>query len=364
MPQSPLSPVQWLLSRLRQITVFVLALNLLGAAWAQDKPVAPYALNIVGGLAGLHQFTRNEEPFWTQTLPRLSGGQFTAEIVPFDRTGVPGGDMLRLIQLGVVPFGTVLLSSASAQYPKFGAPDLVGLNPDIASLKRNVAAFRPYLEMELRTKHNIHALAVYVYPAQVIFCKKAMTGLADLSGRRIRVSSISQSDFVSALGAVPVLTGFAQIKSLLMTDQLDCAITGAMSGNTIGLHELTTHVYSMPINWGLAIFGANSDAWVAMPPELRALLGNELPKLERAIWAESERETLEGLACNVGGASCQSGQRGKMIAVPHSPKDEARRRALFVQTILPKWLQRCNHCAEVWNRTVGPVENITAPTSP
>ena len=89
-----------------------------GAAWAQAtgagpgaKAPVPYKLRIVGGLAGLNQYTRQEEPFWSKELARLSGGKFDAEIVPFDRAGVPGGEMLRLLQLGVVPFGTTLISS-------------------------------------------------------------------------------------------------------------------------------------------------------------------------------------------------------------------------------------------------------------
>ena len=365
MPHLPLPPTRRLSSCLRQITALLLALGLWGTAFGQDKAPRPYALSIIGGLAGLNQYTRNEEPFWTKELPRLSEGRFTADIVPFDRTGVPGGDMLRLIQLGVVPFGTILLSSIAAYYPQFGAPDLAGLNPDMATLKRNLAAFRPYLESELRARYKIEVLAIYVYPAQVIFCKQPFKDLNDLAGRRIRVSSITQSDFIGALGATPVLTGFAQIKGNLAANQIDCAITGSMSGNTVGLHELTSHVYSMPINWGLAIFGANSDAWDAMPPELRAILRNELPKLEKKIWAESERETSDGLACNKGAPSCRSGRRGQMTEVLPTTQDDKKRQDLLVKAVLPQWIKRCGAtCADVWNRTIGPVQNIVAPAPP
>jgi TRAP-type C4-dicarboxylate transport system substrate-binding protein len=345
-------------------TALLLALGLLGGACAQTAAPAPYTLRVIGGLAGLSQYTRNEEPFWTKELSRLSGGRFTADIVPIDRTGVPGSDMVRLIQLGVIPFGTILLSSATVVYPQFGAPDLAGLNLNMASLKRNLAAFRPYLETELRTRYKIEVLAVYLYPAQVVFCRQPLKDLSDLAGRRIRVSSITQSDFVGALGATPVLTGFAQIKSSFIADQIDCAITGAMSGNTVGLHEITTHIYSMPIDWCLSVFGANTDAWGAMPPDLRALLRNELPKLEKSIWAESERETAEGLACNSGAPGCTRGQSGKMIEVTPSAKDEKKRRELFAHIVLSNWLARCGTvCVDVWDQTVGPMQSTTSPSS-
>jgi len=319
-------------------------------------------LRIVGGLATINQYTRNEEPFWSQELARLSGGKYSADIVPFDRAGVAGSDMLRMIQLGVVPFGTTLLSLQSAKNPEFNAPDLAGLNPDMASLKKSLAAFRPYLEKTMRDRHGVEALAIYVYPAQVVFCKKPLTSLADLSGRRVRVSSASQSDFLGALGAIPVLTGFADIMGSLSSGNTECAITGSMSGNTLGLHEVTTHVHDLPISWGLAIFGANVGVWADLPPDLRALLRRELPKLEAAIWAESERETLEGLACNKGMAACSKGRKGKMVEVPVSAQDERRRQELFKSVVLTNWLQRCgSRCNEVWNQTIGPARGIMAP---
>lgn len=351
----------------------ILALALLAGSSLAAQAQAPAAvapkpqltLRIVGGLAGLNQFTRNEEPFWTQELSRLTGGKYAAEIVPFDRAGVPGPDMLRLMQLGVVPFGTALLSNVSGQTPELAAPDLAGLNPDVASLRKNLAAFRPYMEKTLRERHGVELLAIYTYPAQVVFCKKALTQLADLAGRKVRVSSATQSDFVSALKATPVLMGLAQIVPSLNSGNVDCAITGSMSGNTVGLHEITSHIHAMPITWGLALFGANHTAWADLPADLRSRLAAELPKLEAAIWAESERETSEGFACNRGAANCTSGRKGRMTEVPGSAQDEARRKELLTSTVLPNWLQRCNgRCLDLWNQTIGISSGIKAKTSP
>jgi TRAP-type C4-dicarboxylate transport system substrate-binding protein len=141
----------------------------------------------------------------------------------------------------------------------------------------------------------------------------------------------------------------------------ECAITGTMSGNTMGLHEATKYIHTLPVNWGVAIFGANQAAWNALNPELRALLSRELPKLEAAIWSESERETAEGLACNKGAASCNMGKRGQMVEVHLSTPDERQRKEIFLTTVLPHWLQRCNgRCEDLWNQTIGTVTGIKA----
>lgn len=334
--------------------------------WAQAEAAVASGgqrLRIVGGLADVHQYVRNEEPFWTQVLPRLTAGKYTAEIAPFDRSGVPGEEMLRLMELGVVPFGTALLSLSSGQNPMLGAIDLAGLNPDMVTLRRNLSAYRPYLQKLLREKFKVELLAVYTYPAQVIFCKHAFRGLQDLEGRRIRVSSTTQSDMVGALGAVPVLSGFNQIMANMQSGNTECAITGTMSGYTIGLHEVTRYYHPMPVGWGLAIFGANLNAWNALPADLRAVLAREIPKLEANIWAESERETAEGLACNRGGISCKGASRGQMKEVPSTKADAQKMQEILHQVVIPRWLQRCNQrCKDMWDQTIATVWPGSSPS--
>ena len=115
---------------LRRAAARLVGLLVLTVGLAQAQTTAPLPkLRIVGDLAGLNQYTRNEEPFWTQALARLSAGRYDADIVPFDRAGVLGNDMLRLIQFGVVLFGTALVSSLSAQYPNTARPIWPGSTP-------------------------------------------------------------------------------------------------------------------------------------------------------------------------------------------------------------------------------------------
>ena len=102
-----------------------------------------------------------------------------------------------------------------------------------------------------------------------------------------------------------------------------------------------------------------------LPPDLRELLKRELPKLEADIWAESERETADGMACNRGAPEGQAGRKGRMVDVPVSAQDEQRRKEILTSTVLPRWLQRCGaRCAQVWNSTIGPARGIPVPKSP
>ncbi|WP_374563402.1 TRAP transporter substrate-binding protein [Ideonella sp.] len=333
-------------------------------AAASAPPSPALSLRVVGGLANVNQYTRHEEPFWTQELPRLTNGKLRASIVPFDRAGIRGQDMLRLMQLGVVPFGTALTSLSSATEPLLGAADLAGLNPDMASLRRHTAAYRPFLEKTLRERHGIELLAIYVYPAQMLFCQRPLKGLADLAGRRVRTASATQADWAEALGAKPVNTSFAELTQNLRSGNVECALTGSMSGYTIGLQQHTRHLFTMPVSWGMAVFGANSGAWAALPADQRSILKQELMRLEQVIWADSERETGDGVRCLTGEQAC-GGQPGRLQAQAPTADDDRRRRQLLADTVIARWVKRCGaSCAEAWNQTIGPISGIEAKLGP
>lgn len=347
-----------LMARLPVLLPLVLMLMLPpGSARAQEV----LKIRVVGGLAALNQYTRNEVPFWTEQLKQLSGGKYTADIVAFDRAGIRGQELLSMVRLGTVPFGTLLLSQAAPKDAELAAPDLAGLNPDAASLRRTVAAYRPRLEALLRERHGAELLAVYAYPAQVLFCSKPLASLGGLRGRTVRTSSATQADWVEALGAKAVQIPFANVVTNVRAGNVDCAITGTMSGNTIGLHQVTSHIHTAAITWGLSVFVAHGATWRALPEDLRALLKRELPRLERDIWTESERETEEGVACNVGEPTCRGGNAGRMVAVRPAATDEVLRRDILKSTVLPRWLQRCGPaCIDSWNRYLAPSAGIEA----
>lgn len=329
-----------------------------GPAAAQPAPIP---LKIVGGLAGVSQYDRYEVPFWTQRIPQLTGGRVQAEIAPFDRSGIRGNEFLNLMRVGVVPFGTLILAIAGADEPELTASDLAALNPDMAHLRRNVEAFRPVFTRILRERHNLEVLAVYAYPAQVLFCARPFAGLSDMIGRRVRTSSATQADVMEAVGAIPVVIPFAEIVGSIRRGAVECAITGTLSGNSIGLHEVTSHVHSMALSWGVSVFAAHRPSWAALPDAVRSQISAGLADLEAEIWAAAEQDTIKGLQCNSGQPDCRDGQRGRMRVVAVTAEDEGIRQRLVRQTVLPRWLDRCGEdCAETWNASLATSTGIRA----
>jgi TRAP-type C4-dicarboxylate transport system substrate-binding protein len=320
----------------------------------------PVRISVIGGLGGVRQFNDFEAPFWRETLPSRTGGRIQASVQPFDASGLRGQEMLQLMRLGVVPFGYILLSLVASEEPELGALDLPGLNPDLDTMVRTARAYQPYLVDMLRERYGIELLGLYVYPAQVLFCRNKFEGLADLKGRRIRTSSVAQSEFVTALEAIPVLTAFSEQVGALKNNVVDCAITGTLSGAQVGLPHVTGHVHDMAIGWGVGLFGANATNWRALDEGAQAAIREGIHELERLIWDAARVDTQRGLACSTGTVICHaSGARFNMRRVGLTTRDKGHLASALLSRVLPAWVEACgSHCAQIWNRHLGEATQI------
>ena len=332
---------------------------------AGDQPLPPdtVRLSIVGGLASVTQFSELEQPFWEHEITERSGGRIVATIRPFDAGGLRGQEMLQLMRLGVVPFGTAILSVVSADEPELDAPDLPLLNPNMEALRETIAHYRDHMRRLLLERYGIVLLGIYVYPAQVIYCKEAFSSLDDLAGRKVRTSAVGQSNLMSALGAVPVIVPFSDIVDALRRDVADCAITGTLSGYEIGLPDVTSYLDGMAINWGLSFFGANRTAWEALPPDLQEVIASGVVDLETRIWAQAGADTDRGIACNIGAAEACDPSPDRPMTLVNAAADEARSRRLLKEIVLPRWIERCGQgCVEAWNANLASSTGITVGT--
>ena len=72
----------------RSTTLTLVALfGLGGSVAAQQHAERHIQLSIIGGLGGVTQFTKIEQPFWQMEISRLSNGRVNATIRPIDEGG-------------------------------------------------------------------------------------------------------------------------------------------------------------------------------------------------------------------------------------------------------------------------------------
>ena len=318
-------------------------------------------LKIVGGLSNLAPYNDFEKPFWTTTVPALSGGQVTAEIKGFNEMGLKGPELLRLMSQGVVEFGTATLSYFASDDPINEAVDLAGLTTDAKTQRQVVAAFEPVYEKLYGGATGVKLLGLSPYPAQVLFCNADMKSLGDLKGKKVRTSSRTQAELIEALGGTSVTMAFGEVVPAMQNKVVDCAITGSMSGYSAKWYEVSTHLVALPINWNPQIHAVNQKAWDRLDPKVQTFLQTNIDKMLDAMWNGAAAQTQLGYECNTGAAACTQAVKGKMVLVQPSEADRALLKKTMQDTVLPKWAARCSaQCVADFNATIGKSLGLTA----
>jgi TRAP-type C4-dicarboxylate transport system substrate-binding protein len=326
-------------------------------ALAQNLPATQF--NVVGSIGALTPYVKKEVPFWSQQVPQASNGAIKAQIKPFTELGFKGPEVFRLTSQGTLQLSHAVLNYSSGEVPINEAVDLAGLTGSVEELQKLLEIFRPHLSAEFEKKHNLKLLGFGTYHAQVVYCREAFTGIADLKGRKIRASGASQQAFVQHIGASPLTIAFAEVQPALAQGVLDCAITGALSGYRSKWHETAKFISPMPVNFGLIAHVANLTWWKSLNPGVQQLLETELRKLEADVFAQARDEAAVGIACNTGGA-CSEGAPAAMKLVAVTPADEKLRREALEKAVLPAFAKRCGaECVKLWNETVGKALSIT-----
>src|SRR5262249_35078235 len=155
------------------------------------------------------------------------------------------------------------------------------------------------------------------------------------------VAGTFQSRFFEALGASPVLLPFARVRQALERGEVDCAVTGTLSGNSLGLFRSAHYVHGMTVSWGVVAHVANTAAWNALAESVRRLILDGVREFTQKAWNSTDFATKQGFYCNVGDARCRAGVKADMILIEPTPADEALRRRILVDVMIPAWAARC-----------------------
>ena len=326
---------------------------LLAAGLFAAPVVADTELNVVGSISVLSMYKDMEQPFWNETIVEASGGSIKANLKPFNELGFKGGALFNLVSNGTVQLAHQVLAYTSGSVPMNEATDLVGVVEDVDAVYNAAKAFRSYHAEQLAEKHNIKLLGYGTYQSQVIYCRDAFSGLADLKDRKVRASGASQQVFIEYLGGSPIGMAFGEVPTAMANGTIDCAITGALSGFLAKWHEPADYISALPINHGVIAHIANMDWWNTVDAADQAIMESGLMDLEAKMFALATTETADGLSCNTGG-ECPYGEAASMTLVPISDADLALRNEAANMAVLPAYKERCGaDCASAWNATIG-----------
>lgn len=347
---------------------FVAALGALAlstaAATAGELPRTHF--KVVGTVSTANQYKYQERPFFLERIPERSNGRVTVTLTAQDEMGLKGPQIIRLVRMGVLDIAKATISKMAGDDRYFDGIDLAGLTSDLGTARKVVDAYKPVIAERLANKHNIKLLSIAPVTMQVLYCKPKITGLADLKGKKVRVFNAPMANFVEAAGAASANIPFVEVIPALQRGVVDCAITGTSNGNTTRWWEVTDYLYPMSLGWSMFAHVANMDFWNRLDAQVQEFLLEEFVVFEKNSWEQARKDLTDGIHCNTGTGPCNDGIAAKppMTLAKPSAEDEALRVKIVKEIVVPKWAKVCGReCVRTWNKTIGKVVNITAPTN-
>ncbi|MEM9344067.1 MAG: TRAP transporter substrate-binding protein [Pseudomonadota bacterium] len=337
-------------------------LTILAASTALAAPAIAEELSVVGSWSGLPLHKEYEAPFWSETLPAASDGQFNVQLTTHNQMNLGVGDVFRLLGDGVYDVAMTV-----ADYAVADAPELEGLDVPLVALTADEArsmvdAARPMVEEIYANRFNSKVLAIAPYPPQVVFCNAEVSELADLEGLKVRASGRMTAKFLEALGAEGVNVSFSEVPGALQKGVVDCAVTGAGSGYSAGWWEVSTHLMAIPLGgWDSVVTAMNMDRWNGLSAEQQELIASQIAaEFEAPAWASAQDALVNDIACLTGNGDCPAGDARDMKLVEVSDADFDKARGVLINEVLPDWAERAGgDWGARWNDSVGNVVGVS-----
>lgn len=254
-------------------------------------------------------------------------------------------------------------SYVASENPAIEGADLSSIAPDFETMRAIVDAYRPKMDQVFRDTYGATIVSLHPWPASMIYCRDAIAGIADLTGRKVRVHSATLGDFVEGAGGVTVTLPFAEVVPALEKGVADCAITDPVSAYKASWHEVINHVFALPVGYSITFTAINAKLWEGLDESTRMALSDNFASMEDAGWKIAASEQDMGVACLTGtGGSCAFGTPGNATLTVPGEADKAARQEILDQFVLKRWAARCGgECVNEWNESAGNAAGLAAP---
>jgi len=341
--------------------------RLLAAGLAACLSVAAYATTShaqePGVMRAVGNFSQNkkqvdgaERPFF-EGLAKNLGVKTKVEFNPMDVLGIQAADAFRLMRSGAFDVMSIQIGMASRDDPFFEGVDLVGVAPDMPTLRKAVSAYRDAFDKRMQQKFHAKVLTLWPFGPQTIYCNAPINSVDDLKGQKVRVFTPSMAALMQHFGATPVTIQFSEVYPSLQRGVATCAVTAPTAGNSGKWPEVTTHFLPLALSGSVQGHFMSLDHWKRYSPALQAKLESEFKKLEEQMWDIAVNVNNDAVNCNVGREPCKEHTKFSMKLVPVTPADLQKLQTAVRSVVLPIWKKTCNNvdrnCSETWNQTVG-----------
>jgi len=316
-------------------------------ALAQQRTTWKCVANHRNGASWSHRW-----PWLIDEVAKRSDGRLQLEVTTVPELGFSGQELLRALRSNLVDFSDIVAGFVAGEFPAIEAPQLAGVFGDYEATRKAVDAWS-----EKVLKHNEGMLGgrlfgSFNYNSVLLFSKFPIDSLDSLRGKKIRIFSVSLSDYVSALGGEPVSIPTADIYTALERGTLDGAIIGPDQVEGGRLYEVSKYLTNLHFGSSPGYNVISRRSWERLPDDLKRILDGIAPAFVQRGWEAGAENDRDGLA---------AAERRGMV-VQRTIEDEWREplQKIARDVVAARWAKRAGDQAKRdFNEVLAPIAGFT-----
>lgn len=195
-----------------------------------------------------------------EDIETITNGEVEVTCHPGGSLSISAADITAATSDDVIQLASNAFITGSV--PIVGIFSLPGLFTTEEELSKGIKLAEPYIA-EAMAAQDLTYLGAYNYPRQVIFSTQPISRLEDLSGRKFRVASGEQAEFVTRFGGTPVTIGTPDVAQALQLGTISGVLTAASGGAPLWTDYLTDN-YEVGPNFTVSPIFANTGAFEAL----------------------------------------------------------------------------------------------------
>lgn len=228
-------------------------------------------------------------------VKEATNGELVITLHPGGSLGFKGPEMLSAVRDGLVPIGDMLLNQQVGENKLLGIESLPYLIGSFDELETFHKKYRVLLD-EVYGQNNQKILWSIPWPQQQIFTKKAINGIDDMKGIKIRSYDKSSTEIFAAAGMTPVQLPWGEVVPSLAAGAIDAVATSAPSAVDGAFWEFVKYAYPTRQTWNTDIVSVNLDAWKKLTDQQRKAVLDVSGTLEPTFWAAARDVDKEKIA--------------------------------------------------------------------
>jgi len=289
-----------------------------------------------------------------EELQERTDGALSLDLSTFAELGLTGTEFIRFMSTGLVDAGELITGYVSGEVPIIEGVQMMGVYDGLDEAEQAYDAWTEAVVAPNADRIGGTPVASFAFANMYLWSTFPMEDLGSLEGKKVRVFSTAQADYLTELGAEPVTIPLAEVPQALERGVVDAVITGPDVANRTQLYEVVDYVTDLMFGPGAGWVVVSDRAMSRLDENTRTELEGVWDELQTRGWELANEENQTNLDAVI--------EQGVEAKVPVPDEWKPRLQEIAKEVVLPAWVDRAGGDAAVtaFNDAIAPIVGVEA----